>query len=202
VSSLRKPFQLNRDEGKVMGVCAGIADHFDIDVTLVRVGMALTILATFPLMLVVYFIMARWHSKAAGTADARPAPTARARRSTERGRDPAADARPRRPHAVDRDLRDHQQQRAGAENRRAALSRGRKTGRKGKMETMQTTLILAAFSFAAFAAALMAGLKMWQGWLDLKRAELGSKRGRRVRRRWTLPSCGSGSASSSKSRLV
>jgi phage shock protein C len=58
VSSLRKPFQLNRDEGKVMGVCAGIADHFDIDVTLVRIGMALTILATFPLMLVVYFIMA------------------------------------------------------------------------------------------------------------------------------------------------
>jgi hypothetical protein len=45
------------------------------------------------------------------------------------------------------------------------------------METMQTTLILAALSFAAFAAALMAGLKMWQGWLDLKRAELGSKRG-------------------------
>jgi hypothetical protein len=44
------------------------------------------------------------------------------------------------------------------------------------METMQVTLILAALSFAAFAAALMAGLKMWQGWLDLKRAELGSKR--------------------------
>jgi hypothetical protein len=44
------------------------------------------------------------------------------------------------------------------------------------METMQTTLILAALSFAAFAAALMAGLKMWQGWLDLKRAELGDKR--------------------------
>lgn len=44
------------------------------------------------------------------------------------------------------------------------------------METMQTTLILAAFSFAAFAAALMAGLKMWQGWLDLKRAELSGRR--------------------------
>jgi hypothetical protein len=44
------------------------------------------------------------------------------------------------------------------------------------METMQTTLVLAALSFAAFAAALMAGLKMWQGWLDLKRAELVGKR--------------------------
>jgi hypothetical protein len=44
------------------------------------------------------------------------------------------------------------------------------------METMQTTLILAAIGFAAFAAALMTGLKMWQGWLDLKRAELGKSR--------------------------
>jgi len=44
------------------------------------------------------------------------------------------------------------------------------------METMQTTLILAAMGFAAFAAVLMTGLKMWQGWLDLKRAELSSKR--------------------------
>jgi hypothetical protein len=44
------------------------------------------------------------------------------------------------------------------------------------METMQTTLILAAIGFAAFAAALMTGLKMWQGWLDLKRAELGNRR--------------------------
>ena len=44
------------------------------------------------------------------------------------------------------------------------------------METMQVTLILAALSFGAFAAALMAGLKMWQGCLDLKRAELGTRR--------------------------
>lgn len=43
------------------------------------------------------------------------------------------------------------------------------------METMQTALILSAFGFAAFAAALMAALKMWQGWLDLKRAELSRK---------------------------
>jgi hypothetical protein len=44
------------------------------------------------------------------------------------------------------------------------------------METMQVTLILAAFGFAAFAAALMAGLKMWHGWLDLKREQLGNRR--------------------------
>jgi len=40
------------------------------------------------------------------------------------------------------------------------------------METMDTTLILAGLGFAAFAAALVAALRMWQGWLDLKRAEL------------------------------
>jgi len=40
------------------------------------------------------------------------------------------------------------------------------------VEAAQTTLVLAAFGFAAFAAALLAGLRMWQGWLDLKRSEL------------------------------
>jgi hypothetical protein len=40
------------------------------------------------------------------------------------------------------------------------------------METMQTTLILVAFGFAAIAAALMAALKMWDGWLTLKQSEI------------------------------
>lgn len=40
------------------------------------------------------------------------------------------------------------------------------------MEQAQTTLILIGFGFAAFAATLMAALKMWQGWLDLKKSEL------------------------------
>lgn len=44
------------------------------------------------------------------------------------------------------------------------------------METMQMTLILAGLGFAAFACAMMVLMKMWQGWLDLKRAELGSRR--------------------------
>jgi phage shock protein C len=58
VSSYRKPFRVDRTEAKVMGVCAGIADHFDIDVSLVRVGMALAILVTFPMVLIAYFILA------------------------------------------------------------------------------------------------------------------------------------------------
>ena len=40
------------------------------------------------------------------------------------------------------------------------------------MEQIQTTLILIGFSFAALTATLMAVLKMWQGWLDLKKSEL------------------------------
>jgi len=57
VQTYRKPFRLNCEDRKVMGVCAGIADHFDIDVSLVRVGMALAILATFPMVLIAYFIL-------------------------------------------------------------------------------------------------------------------------------------------------
>lgn len=58
MESYRKPFRVNRAEAKVMGVCAGIADHFDVDVTLVRVGVALAVLVTFPLVLIAYFILA------------------------------------------------------------------------------------------------------------------------------------------------
>lgn len=39
-------------------------------------------------------------------------------------------------------------------------------------EAAQTSLILAGFGLAALAALLMASLRMWQGWIELKRAEL------------------------------
>ena len=32
------PFRLNRQRGKLMGVCAGMSDYFGWDVTLVRVA--------------------------------------------------------------------------------------------------------------------------------------------------------------------
>lgn len=57
MSSKRK-FRLDRDHGKVLGVCARIADHFDVDLTLVRVGMAVAIIATFPVVLFGYFLLA------------------------------------------------------------------------------------------------------------------------------------------------
>jgi hypothetical protein len=40
------------------------------------------------------------------------------------------------------------------------------------IESMAPAIFMAGFGFAAIAATLMATLRMWQGWLDLKRAEL------------------------------
>lgn len=54
----RSPFRIDRENGKVLGVCAGIANHFDVDVTLVRVGMAVSALVTFPMVAFGYFLVA------------------------------------------------------------------------------------------------------------------------------------------------
>lgn len=44
-------------EGSVMGVCAGIADYFDIKVGVVRFLAVVAILFTFPWLLIGYFIL-------------------------------------------------------------------------------------------------------------------------------------------------
>ena len=41
MSESRTRFYLDKRNGKIMGVCAGIADYFGWDVTLVRIGFAL-----------------------------------------------------------------------------------------------------------------------------------------------------------------
>ena len=51
-------FRLDRDNGKFMGVCAGLADHFGVDVTLVRVGAVIAVATTFPFGLIAYPILA------------------------------------------------------------------------------------------------------------------------------------------------
>ena len=47
-------FRLDKQRGKVMGVCAGIADHFGIDVMLVRIAFVIGTLAGFGSLLIVY----------------------------------------------------------------------------------------------------------------------------------------------------
>ncbi|WP_423142332.1 PspC domain-containing protein [Parablastomonas sp. CN1-191] len=47
-------FRLDKANGKMMGVCAGIADHFGIDATLVRLGFVAGALLGFGSLVVVY----------------------------------------------------------------------------------------------------------------------------------------------------
>lgn len=50
-------FRLDKAGGKVMGVCAGIAKYFNVDVTLVRVAFALGTLLGFGSAVLVYLLI-------------------------------------------------------------------------------------------------------------------------------------------------
>lgn len=47
-------FRLNKQRGKIMGVSAGIADYFGLDVTLVRVAWAIGTLVGFGSLILIY----------------------------------------------------------------------------------------------------------------------------------------------------
>ena len=47
-------FRLNKARGKVMGVSAGMADYFGIDVTLIRVGWVVGTLLGFGSLILIY----------------------------------------------------------------------------------------------------------------------------------------------------
>lgn len=49
-----KKFALDTAGNKWLGVCAGIANYTNIDVTFVRVGVAIATFMTFPLGLIAY----------------------------------------------------------------------------------------------------------------------------------------------------
>ena len=54
-----RKFYLNRGQGKVMGVCAGISDYTGWDVTLIRVAMVLaTLVGGWPWTVIAYFAAA------------------------------------------------------------------------------------------------------------------------------------------------
>lgn len=55
----RRKFTLDRENGKFMGVCAGIADYLGWDATIVRVGaVVVTLLGAFPWTLIAYGLAA------------------------------------------------------------------------------------------------------------------------------------------------
>ena len=59
----RKTFHLDKGNGKFMGVCAGIANYFNIDATIVRICVVVgTILGAFPWTVIAYFVAA-WAAK-------------------------------------------------------------------------------------------------------------------------------------------
>ena len=47
-------FRLNRTEGKMMGVCAGLADYLGWDVTLIRAAWVIGTLLGFGTLILVY----------------------------------------------------------------------------------------------------------------------------------------------------
>jgi phage shock protein C len=63
---MRRKFYLNKRNGKLMGVCAGLADYTGIDALWIRIATALMVLAGFGSLLLIYLIVGL-------AADARPA---------------------------------------------------------------------------------------------------------------------------------
>ena len=51
-------FYLDKQHGKFLGVCAGIADYWGVDVTMVRIGTVISPFVIGPLVFLAYFLIA------------------------------------------------------------------------------------------------------------------------------------------------
>lgn len=52
-------FEVDKAQGKFLGVCAGIANHTGVDATIIRIGLVLTtLLGAFPWTVIAYFVAA------------------------------------------------------------------------------------------------------------------------------------------------
>jgi phage shock protein C len=71
---MRRNFQLDRRNGKIWGVCAGVSEYTGWDVTLVRVGLVLvTLLGLFPWTLIAYGVAGFVAKDGSARSDAPPA---------------------------------------------------------------------------------------------------------------------------------
>lgn len=62
---MKKPFYLDKSNGKFMGVCSGLANYTGVDATWIRVGLVVvTLLGAFPWTLIAYGVAA-WMGKPA-----------------------------------------------------------------------------------------------------------------------------------------
>jgi phage shock protein C len=53
-----RKFELDKAEGKLLGVCSGLSNMTGVDATIIRVGMVLAMLMLFPWPLLGYFLAA------------------------------------------------------------------------------------------------------------------------------------------------
>lgn len=53
---MNQRFVLNREQGKVMGVAAGLADLTGIDALVIRLGLVVATLITGPVMILLYVL--------------------------------------------------------------------------------------------------------------------------------------------------
>jgi len=58
-TEVNQRFLLNRSQGKVMGVAAGLADWTGIDVLLVRLGLVAALLLTGPVV-ILFYVLTGW----------------------------------------------------------------------------------------------------------------------------------------------
>jgi phage shock protein C len=56
---MSRPFTLDRANGKLMGVCAGLADATGTDATIVRLGAVVSLLLLGPVAILLY-VVAGW----------------------------------------------------------------------------------------------------------------------------------------------
>ena len=52
-------FLLNRSQGKVMGVAAGLADWTEVDALLIRLGLVAALLITGPVV-ILFYVLTGW----------------------------------------------------------------------------------------------------------------------------------------------
>jgi len=57
---MNNSFTLDRNNGKIMGVCAGVSNRTGLDVTLLRVGVVLLTLCALGPIGVVAYLLAGW----------------------------------------------------------------------------------------------------------------------------------------------
>ena len=54
---MKQPFALDRNQGQIMGVCAGISEATGLDVTLVRIASVVSLFVLGPVSILLYLII-------------------------------------------------------------------------------------------------------------------------------------------------